>query len=177
MAKAIDLTGHVFEDLTVIERADCPPEYTRPRVSWLCQCKCGKRKVYIADSLRTGLVKSCGCRNQSVEFREAAGSLHRRHGMTGTPTWTSWAKMIQRCTNPKSIQYKWYGARSISVCERWLVFENFFEDMGVRPHGLTLDRKNNDLGYSQSNCRWATPKEQAANRRATTKRAEPSGLH
>ena len=88
------------------------------------------------------------------------------HGMTGTPTYNSWFGMIQRCTNPKQPTFKDYGGRGVTICHRWLRFENFLADMGIRPEGKTLDRKNNAGGYEPSNCRWATHKEQCENRRA-----------
>ena len=82
-----------------------------------------------------------------------------------SPTYNSWHKMKQRCLNPNCLEYKNYGGRDIKVCERWMDFENFLEDMGERPEGLTLDRINNDGDYEPGNCRWATWKEQNQNRR------------
>lgn len=90
-----------------------------------------------------------------------------KHGMEGTPTYNSWSSMIQRCTNPHAHNYKYWGGRGISVCERWLKFENFLEDMGERPEGLTLDRVDTHRDYGPSNCRWATHVEQARNRTNT----------
>jgi hypothetical protein len=73
--------------------------------------------------------------------------------------------MLSRCRNPRDTSYKYYGGRGLKVCERWSKFENFLADMGLKPVGTTLDRKNNELGYSKSNCRWATPVQQNNNRR------------
>ena len=77
--------------------------------------------------------------------------------------------MKQRCTNPQTAKWKYYGSRGITVCARWDVFENFLADMGERPPGLTLDRKDNDGDYELANCRWATPKQQRANQRPPRK--------
>jgi hypothetical protein len=89
------------------------------------------------------------------------------HGHYGSPTYLSWANMIQRCTNPKQKAYKYYGGRGIKVCKRWRDFRHFLADMGVRPEGMSLDRWPNKNGnYKPGNCRWATQTEQIANRRA-----------
>ena len=88
-----------------------------------------------------------------------------KHGMRYSSIYGCWANLIQRCSNPKNPKYKYYGARGIKVCARWHFFENFYADMGDKPEGLTLERKNNDGDYEPGNCKWATHKEQANNTR------------
>lgn len=95
-------------------------------------------------------------------------STNKKHGHSGSfhsPTYQSWHAMKQRCLNANHESYKLYGARGITICERWLTFANFLNDMEIRPNSKTLDRIDNNKGYEPGNCRWATDEEQHANQR------------
>lgn len=127
---------------------------------WRCRCDCGVEREVASSSFSQNGTKSCGCFN-----REVAAARQYKHGRAGTSTFKIWCAMRERCSSPRVKAYKNYGARGISVCERWESFENFIADMGERPDGLTLERKNNLLGYSKDNCVWATPHAQARNKR------------
>lgn len=95
--------------------------------------------------------------------------MNKKHGMYRTPTYNSWAMMLQRCSDDSGNSYKSmrYGGRGVKVCERWKVFKNFIEDMGIRPESSTIDRIDSDKGYCKENCRWADKKTQAINRKST----------
>ena len=100
------------------------------------------------------------------------------HGMWGTPTYKTWDGMLQRCNNEKKKSYIDYGGRGIKVCDRWLRFENFFQDMGERPKDLILERIDNNLGYFKGNCKWATYVEQGRNRRVyKTNKTGTAGIY
>lgn len=124
------------------------------------------------------LAKEQGCSGKAINnaLRRAGIPVRSRarliHGHTiahrPTATYRSWASMMARCRNPNDSRYRYYGARGIKVCERWLVFENFLTDMGERPEGLTIDRIDGDGNYEPSNCRWATRKVQARHHRKLT---------
>jgi len=119
-------------------------------------CDCGNPGKHTAADLRSGKSTQCRiCHNRAISTK---------HGRHKDPIYKVWAAMIYRCTNKKATGYAYYGARGIKVCERWLKFENFLEDMGERPNKLTLDRIDNNGNYEHSNCRWVTHKENCNNR-------------
>lgn len=164
--KRLDLTGQRFERLTVLSIAKTERGHRR----WNCICECGKKLVVNRSNLTSGHTRSCGC--LKTELLEASPIKHgqKRRGAT-TAEYTTWAAMIQRCTNPKNDRYADWGGRGITVCDRWKIFGNFFLDMGPKPKGKTLDRRENEGNYEPSNCRWATAKEQRANRRDSRRAA------
>lgn len=158
MSAFIDLTKERFGRLVVIERAENTKQGS---ARWECRCDCGNIVIVSSGSLRSGgHTQSCGCKTI-----EATKKRLTTHGMYNTPEYNTWRSMVQRCNNPKVPKYKNYGGRGITVCDKWLKFTGFFEDMGFRPKGLTIERKNNDLGYYKSNCYWATIFEQNRNKR------------
>jgi hypothetical protein len=140
--------GDKFGKLTV--KKDLGTIKGRPRFE--CICECGNIRIKVRHDLYSGRAKSCGCSRVT-------------HGMTNTPTYMTWQHITDRCNNPNSDRYHYYGGRGITVCEQWTNFEQFFKDMGERPDGLTIERKNNELGYFKENCKWATQSEQLRNQR------------
>lgn len=151
MDSFLDLYGKRINMLTAIR-----PVQFKICYYWLCKCDCGAEAIISASVLSYGKQQSCGCLRRV-----------KKHEMYGSPTYTSWDSMIQRCTNPKSPGYEYYGGRGIKIFPPWMDFMKFHADMGTRPSvNYSIDRINSDGNYEPGNCRWATKQEQSSNRRA-----------
>jgi hypothetical protein len=161
-----DLSGDRYGRWTVLSFS-----HRAPRKYWSCRCECGTEKTVSESSLRSGSSKSCGCLKNEMT-RERLVKRNTTHGLSKTPAFRIWDGMKQRCLNPNSQFYSYYGGRGITVCEDWLSFENFYADMGDPPTGLSLDRVDNDGPYAPWNCRWTDDFAQVKNRRKRPK-SEP----
>lgn len=128
-----------------------------------CACDCGSKTSVRGPDLRRGAQVSCGCHKSALTAER--NKKNATHGMTHTGVYNSWFAMRDRCEKPTSPSWQWYGAKGVRVCDQWQDFKTFFADMGHRPEGCTLDRINPAGNYEPGNCRWATYKEQAANKR------------
>jgi hypothetical protein len=196
MSKKLDMMDLTFERLTVVLDAGCNKE---GKALWLCRCSCGNDAIVCGRDLRSGNTKSCGCgraeaskRNLLLVVRkpcvegctclrhQSGGSLPRHgHWVGGSPTgtWRSWQAMLRRCLTPSCGNYSHYGAKGITVCDRWNPaqggsFENFLADVGLRPEGFSIDRINSKGNYEPANCRWADATTQVINRRTWKRRPD-----
>lgn len=148
--------GATFGFLTVIEHL------SEGRYRWRCLCVCGESCDRSGTDLRTnGDRQSCGCKR-----RESQALGKTTHGMSGTPEHRAWKNVINRCENPRSDHWEWYGGKGIKVCARWRhSFENFYADMGPRPSDEhSIERVDTDKNYGPENCIWATTSVQSRNR-------------
>lgn len=162
--------GHEYGRLTVL----AGPFKSDGRGPWMvsCRCECGADKIAQFKLIANGHVQSCGClgpEKAAQRNRDRTKHGHATSAERPTPTYRSWCSIKTRCLNPNTEGYAKYGARGIDICERWRdSFDNFLADMGPRPSlAHTVDRRKGNLGYFPGNCRWATKREQAENRKTT----------
>ena len=144
-AKRLSLTGQTFTRWRVVKLDHIND---RRETMWQCVCECGNEAIIKGGKLPSGHSKSCGC------LREEGGQHLIKHNDSGSPEYLTWKRMRDRCNNPNNPNFGDYGGRGIKICKRWDDYKNFLTDMGRRPSSLySIERINNDKGYSPSNCR------------------------
>lgn len=161
MRALADLSGQRFGRLLALEYVG---RSAASHPMWFCECECGSFLATSGAQLLNGRTRSCGCLK-----RDLAGKASVTHGdgNSNVAEYRIWAGMLSRCRNESNAAYPRYGGRGITVCDRWLAYENFLSDMGRRPsEAHSLERERNDECYGPGNCKWATRAEQCRNRRS-----------
>lgn len=161
MPAAIDITGLRFGRVVALRRAS---DAIRER-KWLFRCDCGTVWATEKAAVTKGRTTSCGCFHRE-KSRQVCGDNFRKHGKSRMPEYWAWKSMHHRCSQPSNPAFHHYGGRGITVCERWGSFDAFLSDMGLRPNGLTLERRNVNGNYCPENCYWADWSTQARNKRS-----------
>lgn len=155
----LELTGQKFGRWTVIGFAHKDKHLN---TYWLCRCECGEERAVGGAKVKRGETKSCGCLQREELIKRCT-----THGHTGSRIYEIWRAMLARCENPNHVHYHCYGGRGITICKKWMKFENFLEDMGEPPTNKhQIDRINNDGNYNKNNCEWVTPKQNSRNSRS-----------
>lgn len=155
-----DLSGQKFGRLTALYRLH---NYHKKCTYWLCICDCGNLKIIKYIHLTSGHTKSCGCLQKEIVYKQST-----KHGLEGTRLYNTYYNMRSRCYNKNNKEYKNYGGRGITICDEWLNDFMAFYNWSINNHyqeNLTIDRIDNDVGYSPSNCRWVNNTSQQRNKR------------
>lgn len=178
ISTGLDISGRKYGRLTAIrlyQRGTDNKVDWRKNITWLFNCDCGSEMEFVKSDVVNGHSTSCGCVQRKNSAKAHYKHGHSPWGQSATRIYRIWQGIQKRTSNPKEPSYKYYGARGIKCCERWKDFRNFLDDMGLSyeehlqkfgAKNTSIDRIDNYQGYELSNCRWATAKEQANNKRA-----------